>query len=491
MGLALALDPSLAARASSDTLNPPNFGRRIGSQAILRFPASKNPEIFQAQETLVESWAIVRDSFVDSADAAFAKRWENELAQALARTVSDSETNNVDAAYGEIDEMLGTIGDPYTRFVKPKDLTNFNVNNDGELQGVGLLIASDPASGRLLVLSPIQGSPAERAGILPGDEIASINGRPTRGVMTGEVASAYLRGRHGTSVTVKLATRSDQIPGVPGIPDYRGKPKQVKWRQVKLVRDSIVINPVYSELISDAPMVQDQASAPSLVASAPANATAPSPRINGGADRTGYIKLTSFNQRSSEEMVKAIQTLKSEGASRFILDLRDNPGGLVNSATRIASLWLQPNNVILRTITQGGLGPTVVLPENTTPLDADDPLVVLVNKNSASASEILAGALKDNGRAQLLGENAATFGKGKIQSVFELGNKGEGGALLVTVAKYQTPSHKEIDSVGLKPDKLCSVGSPAPESVFADIFGPDIQADPCVMEAEKMMTNEA
>merc|ERR1711977_654371 len=260
--------------------------------------------------------------------------------------------------------MLETVGDPYTRFVNPKEFKDFRVKNDGELQGVGLLIASEPGSGRLVVLSPIDGSPAAKAGILPGDEIAFINGRPTRGVMDGDKASGYLRGRHGTSVTVKLARRSPQIPGVPGRPEYRGMAPSVKWRQVKLVRDDIILSPVYSEIITD--------------------------KVPDGKDggqkkerKTGYIKLTSFNQQAGSEMEKAIKDLKSEGADRFILDLRNNPGGLVNAGLDIAGMWLKPQSVVLHTVTQDGSGQTIRLGENANQL-ADDPLVVLVNENSAS-----------------------------------------------------------------------------------------------------------
>ena len=239
----------------------------------------------------------------------------------------------------------------------------------------------------------------------------------------------------------------------------------VKWRQVKLVRDDIILSPVYSEIITD--------------------------KVPDGKDggqkkerKTGYIKLTSFNQQAGSEMEKAIKDLKSEGADRFILDLRNNPGGLVNAGLDIAGMWLKPQSVVLHTVTQDGSGQTIRLGENANQL-ADDPLVVLVNENSASASEILAGALQDNRRAQLLGSQ--TFGKGKIQSVFELGQGGSGGALFVTVAKYQTPSHRNIDSVGIAPDKMCGYDVQSASFAGTDVFTADIQTDPCVVEAERVL----
>ena len=137
VGAALSLDPSLGS---------PALAEEQQQTAILRFPASKNPEVFEAQKTLVKSWAIVRENYFGSSDYGFSKRWERELSEALSRTTKDAETDDVEAAYGEIDAMLSATGDPYTRFVSPREFKDFRVKNDGELQGVGLLIASDPSS---------------------------------------------------------------------------------------------------------------------------------------------------------------------------------------------------------------------------------------------------------------------------------------------------------------------------------------------------------
>ena len=406
----------------------------------------------------------------------FYNTWETELRSALDRTVSDGD--DVEAAYHEIDGMLGTLGDPYTRFVSPRDYFGVKVQNDGELQGVGLLIASEPSSGRLMVISPIDGSPAARAGIQPGDEVVNINGMPTRGKINGDQAAGYLRGRHGTVVNLKI--RSSGEKNADEIGSYRGKPANVQWRQVRLVRDNIVLSPVYSELIESPAKSKNGAS--HMVTGNLGNKYKDKP--------IGYIKLSSFNQKAGVEMAKAMERLKGEGASSFILDLRDNPGGLVNAGLDIAGMWLQPNDVVLHTVAQDGFSQTIKVSDKSEPIDSDDPLVVLVNKNSASASEILAGALKDNGRAKLLGSK--TFGKGKIQSVFELGNEGDGGALFVTVAKYQTPAHHDIDLVGISPDRVCEL-KPLSSSLGGGRMTTDeeapaaamkIQDDPCVMQAE-------
>jgi C-terminal processing protease CtpA/Prc len=442
----------------------------LAAEQTLRLKGSPNAEIFEAQKTLVQSWAIVRDSFVGSSTNEFYNKWETELRSALDRTAADGD--DVDAAYHEIDSMLGTLGDPYTRFVNPRDYFGVKVQNDGELQGVGLLIASEPSSGRLMVISPIDGSPAARAGIMPGDEVVNIDGKPTRGKINGDQAAGYLRGRHGTVVNLKIRSSGDNANVNDGLGNYRGKPANVQWRQVRLVRDNIVLSPVYSELLS--PAKATKAGKSHMVSGNMGNKYK-DPTI-------GYIKLTSFNQKAGSEMAKAMERLKSQGASSFILDLRDNPGGLVNAGLDIAGMWLEPNDVILHTVAQDGFSQTIKVSDKSEPIDAEAPLVVLVNTNSASASEILAGALKDNGRAKLLGSK--TFGKGKIQSVFELGNEGEGGALFVTVAKYQTPAHRDIDQVGISPDGMCDL---KPSSIMQEdetAAAMKIQEDPCVLQAE-------
>mmetsp|Transcript_4606 Transcript_4606/g.12043 ORF Transcript_4606/g.12043 Transcript_4606/m.12043 type:complete len:232 (+) Transcript_4606:1105-1800(+) len=222
----------------------------------------------------------------------------------------------------------------------------------------------------------------------------------------------------------------------------------VHTRQVRLVRDNVVLSPVYSELIAN---------------------------NERDGEKVGYLRLTSFNQKAGDEMRKAIVELKQSGANSFVLDLRDNPGGLVNAGLDVAAIWLHPNDVVLHVVTRDGVSKTVSISPNSPPPITQDPLIVMVNKNSASASEILAGALHDNRRAKLIG--GKTFGKGKMQNVFELG---DGGALFVTVAKYQTPSHHNIDKVGLPPDKVCS-----PLLKAAPSF--DIESDPCFVTAEKAL----
>jgi carboxyl-terminal processing protease len=159
--------------------------------------------------------------------------------------------------------------------------------------------------------------------------------------------------------------------------------------------------------------------------------------------KLGYIRLSQFNANATAEVAHAINRLEEQGAEAYILDLRGNPGGLLQSGIEIARFWLEQGPIVFTVNRQGVLGSFEALGQALT----NDPLVVLVNQGTASASEILAGALKDNGRATILGEK--TFGKGLIQSLFDLS---DGSGLAVTVAKYETPNHTDINKLGIAPD---------------------------------------
>nr|MDJ0773465.1 S41 family peptidase [Mastigocoleus sp. MO_167.B18] len=158
----------------------------------------------------------------------------------------------------------------------------------------------------------------------------------------------------------------------------------------------------------------------------------------------GYIRLTQFNANASAELATAISSLENKGADAYVLDLRNNPGGLLQAGIDVAREWLDSGTIVYTVNRQGILGSFDAFG----PALTDDPLVVLVNKGTASASEILAGALQDNGRAQLVGET--TFGKGLIQSLFELS---DGSGMAVTIAKYETPNHRDINKLGIEPDE--------------------------------------
>jgi carboxyl-terminal processing protease len=205
-----------------------------------------------------------------------------------------------------------------------------------------------------------------------------------------------MRGATGTKVTLKIQGKD-------------GEPKSIE-----LVRDRIALNPVYAVLDSS------QNNTP-----------------------IGYIRLTQFSANAPSELAHAIAQLEEQGAQGYILDLRNNPGGLLQAGIEIARFWLDQGTVVYTVNRQGTLGSF----EAYGPALTEDPLIVLVNQGTASASEILAGALQDNGRAKLVGEK--TFGKGLIQSLFDLT---DGSGLAVTVAKYETPKHRDINKLGIQPD---------------------------------------
>ncbi|KAF5843029.1 C-terminal processing peptidase [Dunaliella salina] len=319
-------------------------------------------------------WSPIQQSFVD--ESMNSQNWPEELQKHMYNAYMYGQNNEdpdrQEKAWGEVDELLKSLGDPYTHRVLPNDFAQFKVSSDGELQGVGLLLAvgnNQNVEGHLRVLAPIRGGPADRAGILPGDEVLSIDGKDTTG-WNGATASQNLRGMGGTQVHVKLARRTDQIPGEPGTPEP------------------------------------------------------PVPHI----------------------------VYKSQGISRYIMDLRSNPGGLVRSGIDMVAMWLDGDKRVFNVESRDGIEQTQTTMTGK-PALTHDPLVVLVNSSSASASEIVSGALHDNGRAVIMGDSN-TYGKGRIQTVFPLQ---DGSALFVTVAQYQTPDGTVIDLKGLKPDRSCKL----------------------------------
>ena len=341
------------------------------------------------QQMVMEVWRIVNRSYVD-------ETFNHQNWWFLRQKVLKKQLPTWDDTYIAIQDMLAVLDDPYTRFLPPDQYQSLQTNTNGELVGVGLQIAKDDDDSSLRVIAPIEGSPAEAAGILPQDEILEINGTPTNTISLDE-AAARMRGNVGSQVALKVG-RSDA-------PSF----------EVSVRRDRIEINPVSAEL-----------------------------RIEAGLPKLGYLRLGQFNGNAAAELKASLQDLEKQGADAYILDLRNNPGGLLTAGIDIARMWLDEGTVVYTVNRQGGLGNYDAVGKAIT----SDPLVVLVNKGTASASEILAGALQDNERAQLVGET--TFGKGLIQSLFDLPN---GAGLAVTIAKYETPNHHDINKLGITPDR--------------------------------------
>ncbi|MEM9925988.1 MAG: carboxyl-terminal processing protease CtpA [Cyanobacteria bacterium P01_D01_bin.50] len=341
------------------------------------------------QRLVSQAWRIVNRTYLD--DTFNHQNWAQVRQKALKGRLKDSQT-----AYEAIKNMLKTLDDPFTRFLDPRQYHSLQVNTSGELTGVGLQIALNPETGKLEVVTPIAGSPAEKAGIQPRDRIVAIEGTPTKNLTLDEAAN-LMRGRIGTAVSLLI-----QRDGA-------------SQKEISIVRDRITINPVIAKLQKNE------------------------------ENNIGYIRLTQFNANAPTELAHAVSKLEEKGADAYILDLRNNPGGLLQAGIEVARLWLD-SGIVVYTVNRQGIQGNF---ESFGSALTQDPLVVLVNQGTASASEILAGALQDNHRATLVGEK--TFGKGLIQSLFELS---DGSGLAVTIAKYETPSHRDINKLGITPDKV-------------------------------------
>lgn len=408
----------------------------LSESLTIAFPVSRSIEVNRVQRTLIEAWGLIRESFIDPTFNH--QDWDLKLQETM---VEMFPLKSADAAYNKINGMVSTLGDPFTRIISPKEYQSFRIGSDGNLQGVGLFINVEPTTGHLVVLSCVADSPAARAGIHEGDELVEINGERVDGIDS-ETAALKLRGRAGTTVKVKV---------------HRGKSDfhDSNFREVNLPREYVKLSPISSAII-------------------------PHKSPDGHLLKTGYVRLSAFSQTAASDMEKVIHQLEDQGVHSYILDLRNNPGGLVKAGLDVAQLWLDGEETLVYTTDRDGH----IFPINMVDGHAitHDPLAVLVNEGSASASEILAGALHDNGRAILIGHT--TFGKGKIQSVTELH---DGSALFVTVAKYLSPLRHEIDKVGITPDVQCTtemMNATKDLGVKHPKTASSLETDSCIMVAE-------
>ncbi|NJL46482.1 MAG: PDZ domain-containing protein [Leptolyngbyaceae cyanobacterium SM2_5_2] len=366
----------------------------------------------QEQDLVAEVWRIVNRAYVD--ETFNHQNWWFTRQRVLKRPLTNREET-----YRVIHDMLASLEDPYTRLLPPEQYRSLQTNTSGELTGIGLQITKDEPSGWLRVIAPIEGSPAQQAGIQPKDIVLAIDGVATTELSLDE-AAARMRGQQGTTVTLQIQSEATS-----------------STRPLSLIRDVITLNPVYARLDA-APTGQP----------------------------VGYLRLSQFNGNAADSLTDAIRDLADQGAEGYILDLRNNPGGLLQAGIEIARLWLPQGTIVYTVNRQGILDSFEAFGQAVT----DAPLVVLVNEGTASASEILAGALQDNGRARLVG--SVTFGKGLIQSLFDLS---DGAGLAVTVARYETPDHHDINRLGITPDRLVS-GVPLSRDTLATEADPQYQA---------------
>jgi carboxyl-terminal processing protease len=294
--------------------------------------------------------------------------------------------------YAAIAGLMSSVKDKYTTFLSPKEYAQLNEGLDGgNFSGVGISIQVDEKTKLLLVNEVIPDGPAEHAGLQAGDVITLIDGKSTKGLTTDQDAK-LLRGDKGTIVKLTIVRDGSELP------------------EIAVTRDMIHQPSVYSKL------------------------------LDGGI---GYARLTVFGQNTADELTQALTKLQAQGAKAYILDLRDNGGGYLNSAIDVSSKFIS-SGPIVSVESRGG---------NDTQYDAENtaippkPLAVLVNKYTASASEITSGAIQDDGVGALIGEK--TYGKGVVQTIHPLP---DGSAVKITSARYLTPRGRDINLIGIQPD---------------------------------------
>lgn len=300
----------------------------------------------------------------------------------------DIKDENLEA--GLLKGLVAGLGDPYSQYLTAEEMAKLSETTTGKFQGIGVIISPDE-DGTVTVISPIKGSPADRAGVESGDKILKINGKDFSAEKINE-ASKEMRGEKGTSVKILLL-----------------KKKNLKTEEVEIKREEIKIDSILKNKIGD----------------------------------LGYIGITMFDEETGKDFVKALNELTSEGVKGIILDMRGNPGGVVDAAVEIGDAILPKTSFVTLKDNKGEVVQDYKLDDSYN----DIKMVVLVNEGSASASEILAGAIRDLDRAKIIGKT--TYGKGVVQNVMSLPG---GDGLKLTTSEYFTPSGKSINKKGIVPD---------------------------------------
>ena len=396
---------------------------------LLPQPAWAVADYLQEQKYLTDVWQLVSRNYYDSS-------FNEQNWYKVRRQFANRKFNSRQETYQAVREMLAVLQEPFTRLLEPDQFLSLKTSTSGELTGVGLQIALDTQNNSIVVVAPIADSPADRAGIRSLDRILKIDDVSTAGMTLDECATR-MRGRLGSKVTllvgrpvqpnkaitpVRPSDRAYQdAQELSATSDTNSAEPELETFTVSLERDRITVSPVVSKLNHEA------------------------------EHHIGYIRLNQFNGNAAEAMAKTIHQLEAQGADAYVLDLRSNPGGLFDAGLAIARQWLD-SGVVVHTVDRNGIGETFSADHSAL---TSDPLVVLIDGGTASASEILAGALQDNHRAKLVGTR--TFGKALIQSLYELS---DGAGLAVTIARYETPAHHDINRKGIMPDVEVAMDQP-------------------------------
>ncbi|RAI14582.1 MAG: peptidase S41 [Candidatus Melainabacteria bacterium] len=332
-------------------------------------------------------WRLINSKYVDQTN--------NEQDWSKWRHRYDDVIKTDADAYVAIETMVASLNDPYTKFLDPKEFSEETGSIKGSLKGIGIQIGVK--DGKLMVIAPIEDTPAEKAGLMADDEILSIDGKSTKGI-TVDKAADQIRGEEGTNVTL-VVKRKDQEP-----------------KSYTITRKEIEIKSVSQKIPENVNMPKDIC----------------------------YIRLSSFISRNASKEISDILT-KSTDKKAYILDLRSNPGGLLSNAIYISDMFLN-GGAIVSTVDRDGYKETTKANRGTL---TTKPLVVLVDKGSASASEIFSGAIKDNKRGVIVGTQS--FGKGLVQEINKLPNN---AGINITIQKYLTPNGTDIHKKGITPDVL-------------------------------------
>ena len=332
-------------------------------------------------------WRLVKTKFVDQTNNLQDwSKWRHKY---------DNKIMTNEDAYVAINTMIASLNDPYTKFLDPKEFAEETSSIKGSLKGIGIQIGVK--DGKLTVIAPIEDTPAEKAGLKADDEILEIDGKSTKGI-TVDKAADQIRGREGTTVTLLIKRGSNE-------------PKLYT-----ITRATIEIKSISQKIPDNIAMPSD----------------------------IGYIRLSSFISRNAASEFRSIleQGYNKKG---FIIDLRSNPGGLLSNAIYISDMFLD-GGVIVSTVDRDGYKEFQKATKGTV---TNKPVVILINKGSASASEIFSGAMKDNGRAILVGEQS--FGKGLVQEINKLPYE---AGINITIQKYLTPNGTDINKKGITPDVI-------------------------------------